>query len=55
MRFNSGYYVYDYKKLLKKHGFHDITLIKIPTEVWDGAPQKPYGYIIVAKVLKEYN
>lgn len=52
MRFTSGYYVYNYKKLLTKHGFHDITLIKIPTEVWDGVPQKPYGYIIVARVPK---
>ena len=54
LRLSSGYYAYDYKKLLTKHGFHDITLIKIPKEVWDGKPQVPYGYIIVARVPKDY-
>ena len=50
LKWTSGYHAYDYKKLLEKHGFEDIQLIKIPPEVWDGKPQKPFGYIIIAKV-----
>lgn len=49
LKWTSGYYAYDYKKLLSKHGFEDIELIKIPTKVWDGKPQKPFGFIIIAK------
>ena len=49
LKWTSGYHAYDYKKLLGKHGFEDIQLVKIPPEVWDGKPQKPFGYIIIAK------
>lgn len=55
LRLGSGYNAYNYEKLLKKHGFNDITLIKIPPEVWDGKPQKPYGFIILARVPKNYD
>ena len=55
LKLESGYYAYDYKKLLTKYGFYDITLIKIPKEVWDSKHQISFGYIIMAKVPKEYN
>lgn len=51
-RWRSGYYVRNYKKLLTKHGFTNIQFIKIPKEAWDGKPQVPFGYIILAKVPK---
>lgn len=48
-----GYYAHDYKKLLEKHGFYDIALLKIPLGAWpDGNPQNTYGYIIRAKAPK---
>lgn len=50
LKWTSGYHAYNYKKLLEKHGFEDIEFTKIPPEVWDGRPQKPFGYIITAKV-----
>ena len=52
LRLTSGYYARNYKKLLDKHGFYNIEFFKIPPEVWDGKPQKPYGYIITAQVPK---
>lgn len=51
LRLRTGYNAYDYKKLLKKHGFYDIQVWKIPEESWPGGnPQKTFGYIILAKV-----
>lgn len=51
LRLTSGYYAYDYRKLLDKHGFHDIDIYKIPEAYWPGGnPQKTFGYIITAKV-----
>lgn len=53
LKLNSGYNAYDYKKLLKKHGFYDIFLHKLKQEDWPGGnPQKTFGYIIVAKIPK---
>lgn len=52
LKWNSGYYARNYKRLLEKHGFYDIGLVKIPKEVWDGKPQIPYGYIILARTPK---
>src|SRR3990167_1293539 len=49
LKFNSGYFAYDYKKLLEKHGFYDIQIFKIPKEVWSGTPWEEFGNIIVAK------
>jgi ubiquinone/menaquinone biosynthesis C-methylase UbiE len=45
-----GYNAYDYKKLLKKHGFYDIDICKIPKEVWEGGPWEQFGYYIKAKI-----
>jgi ubiquinone/menaquinone biosynthesis C-methylase UbiE len=50
-KLRSGYWAHDYKKLLTKHGFKDIRLIKIPPEAWEnGEPQKTYGYFILANL-----
>lgn len=55
LKWNSGYNAYDYKKLLEKHGFHDVALYKMKEEDWPGGnPQKNFGYIILAKVPKTY-
>lgn len=51
LRLTSGYYAYDYRKLLEKHGFGDIELYKIPEEYWPGGnPQKTFGYLIKARI-----
>lgn len=47
----SGYYAYNYPKLLARHGFYDIEIHKISQEDWPGGePQRTFGYIITAKV-----
>ena len=44
----TGYWAYDYIKLLHKHGFYEVILYKIPKELW---PDDTYpSYIITAKV-----
>jgi len=49
--YNSGYYAHNYIKLLRRHGFYDITLYKIPEAGWPGGePQKTFGFIIKAKI-----
>jgi len=48
LRWTSGYNAYDYRKLLEKHGFYDIQLVKIPPEVWLGDTYP--SFIIKAKV-----
>lgn len=46
----TGYFSYDYKKLLLKHDFHDIELRKLKESDWPGGePQKTFGYIITAR------
>ena len=50
LKYQSGYFAHDYKKLLTNAGFYEIELIKIPREVWDGKPQINFGYIIKAKI-----
>lgn len=53
LRFSSGYYAYDYIKLLRKLDFYDIIKIKLTEEDWPGGnPQKDYGYIIKAHLVK---
>jgi len=53
LKFNSGYNAYNYKKLLKKHGFYDTATVKIPESAWPGGdPQKTFGYLIISKVPK---
>lgn len=50
-RLNSGYFVYDYKKLLKKHGFYDIEVMKIG-DAWPSGKGEPFRYIIKAHIVK---
>lgn len=51
IRLTSGYHAHNYVKLLKKHGFYDIQLIKIPPEAWPGGGlQGSNGYVILATV-----
>lgn len=45
----SGYFSYNYKKLLKKYGFYDIAFRKIPGSVW-GYPWSKWGFVIHAKI-----
>lgn len=45
-----GYHIYDYKKLLAKHGFYDVQVKKIPPGYWDGTPWEKWGYVISARV-----
>lgn len=53
LRFNSGYYAYNYDKLLLKHGYYDIIKLKLTEADWPGGnPQKDFAYIIKAKIIK---
>ena len=53
LRLTSGYNAYNYKKLLTRHGFYDIEMMKVTEEIWpNGQPQKTFGYIIKAKISK---
>ena len=53
LRFTSGYYAYNYKKLLEKHDFYDILSYRLRLEDWPGGePQKSYGWIFLASIPK---
>lgn len=58
LRFNSGYYAYNYDKLLKKHGYYDIIKYKLRESDWPDEngighePQKTFAYLIKAKIIK---
>ena len=55
IRWKEGYNIYDWKKLLEKHGFFDISLFKIPKEAWPESDlQQKYGHIIIARVGNHY-
>lgn len=49
-RLNSGYFVYDYRKLLEKHGFYDIELYNI-SHAWPGGKGEPFRYIVKAHIV----
>lgn len=49
--YNSGYWSYNYKALLEKHGFYDVVIYKTPIEYW-GENYYKHDHIIVAKVPK---
>jgi ubiquinone/menaquinone biosynthesis C-methylase UbiE len=46
----SGYWAYDYPKLLEKMGFYDIRKYKVPIECFPGADpiQRKYNYVVIA-------
>jgi ubiquinone/menaquinone biosynthesis C-methylase UbiE len=51
VRWNEGYQMYDYEKLLTKMGFYDMLYYKLKKEDWpESSLQQKFGYIIVAKV-----
>ena len=52
-KLKTGYNAYNYKDLLEKHGCYDISIIKIPEDMWPGFPWNKWGYIIIAKVTKK--
>lgn len=54
VKWDSGYNMYNYKKLLQKNGFYDINMYKMPKEFWPGGLQEKYCHIIVARVPKDY-
>lgn len=49
----SGYNAHNYKKLLEKHGFYDISSYKLAPADWpEGTYQKDFGYIFIARIPK---
>ena len=47
LRLYDGYNAYNYRKLLKKHGFYDIEVYKIKDSEWPGWGS--FGFVIAAK------
>lgn len=52
--FKTKYHFHDWLKILKKNGFYDITMIKLPASAWPGGLQEKYCYLIKAKSPKRY-
>lgn len=52
LKFREGLNSYNWKKVLESNGFYDISLYKIPKDVWSVAPWKQNGYIVVATIPK---
>lgn len=48
LQYQSGYYAYNWKKLLEKNGFYDVEVYKLPAKVWPGTPWQEFGFIISA-------
>lgn len=55
LNWREGYYMYNYKKLLEKHGFYDINMYKLPKDFWPESDiQQKYCHIIVARTPRDY-
>ena len=54
LRLSTGYHAHDYGKLLRDLGFNDIMKYKIPDEMWPGAKNDKFRFIIKAKVPRRY-
>lgn len=52
LKVETGYNMYDYDKLLTKLGFYDISIYKIPDELWPDVKNPDIRHIIVARVPK---
>lgn len=53
LRAKEGYFAHDYRKLLEKHGFYDIEIMKLPKEAWPESDlQQKQAFIIKAKAPK---
>jgi ubiquinone/menaquinone biosynthesis C-methylase UbiE len=50
-KLRTGYNMYDYKKLLEKHGCYDIQTIKIDKRVWDDKEWSRFGHLIIGKIV----
>jgi ubiquinone/menaquinone biosynthesis C-methylase UbiE len=51
LKLATGYRARDYPALLRRHGWRDIEVAKIPRELWPGGrPQRRFGYVITASV-----
>lgn len=51
LKITSGYNAHNFKKLLEKHDFYDVSIYKLKPEDWPGGePQKTFGHIVLAKV-----
>ena len=56
IRWQSGYHVHDYVKLLEEMGFYNVQRYRLTPELWPGGGyQEKVGYIITAKVPKIKN
>ena len=52
--FKTGYFAHNWPKLLKKLGFYDIIIMKMPEQAWDKGLQTKYAYLIKATPPKRY-
>jgi len=52
LRLESGYWGYNYKRLLEKEGYYDITVTKIPSEFYPGTSKihDEFAYLITARI-----
>lgn len=50
----TGYFAHNWPKLLKKLGFYDIVIMKMPEKAWDKGLQTKYAYLIKAKAPLRY-
>ena len=49
-KLKTGYNAYSYKELLDELGFHNITVEKLPPELWDNhEPQKTMAHLVTAQ------
>ncbi len=52
VKYNTGYYVYDYRKLLTRLGFCDIVEFKLRPQDWpESTLQQNFASIFIAKIL----
>jgi len=50
LKWKSGYNCYNYKELLEGLGFYNISVDKLPPNLWDNhEPQKTFAYLITAQ------
>lgn len=52
LRLRSGYFAYNWPRLLRGEGLYDVNTYKIPRDMWPGTPWEEFGYVIVAKIPK---
>jgi ubiquinone/menaquinone biosynthesis C-methylase UbiE len=54
LHYKTGYFFYNWADQLKKYGFYDITIMKLPGNAWPGGLQEKHCYLIKAKTPKRY-